>query len=174
MNEDMIDRVVRETAQAWPERDASSEEVVLRILMAGHFMAQEMEYGLLEFDLNPGEFGVLIELRLTGSPYRLTPTQLYNRLLVTSGGMTGRIDKLEKRGLVRRVPDPSDRRSVLVEITDSGLELINEAVKSQHGVEDHLVEGLTIDERQQLAPILRKLLMDIESHDCCNAPRKRS
>ena len=122
--------------------------------------------------MDPGEFGVLIELRLAGEPYKLTPTQLYNRLLVSSGGMTGRVDRLERRDLVRRMPDPNDRRSVLVELTDIGFELVEEAAKSQHSVEEHLVESLTVEERQQLVGLLRKLLLDIESHDCCEVRRK--
>ena len=94
MNEDVVCRIVRETSQAWPEYEASSLEVVLRILRAYHFIDRDLLRGEAGHELNPGEFGVLVELRLAGPPYRMTPTQLYNRSLITSGGMTGRIDRL--------------------------------------------------------------------------------
>ena len=166
MRPDIIDRVIKESSDVWPGYCAESEEVVLRLLRAFHFMDQEMTFGHSKFDLTPGEFGVLIELRLSGPPCRLTPTQLYNRLLVTSGGMTGRIDKLENREYVRRVPDPNDRRSILVELTELGTDVIDQAARSQHAVEEHLVQCLSPDERSQLTKILRKLLVDLEAHDC--------
>ncbi|MCI0841657.1 MAG: MarR family transcriptional regulator [Chloroflexi bacterium] len=170
MNTDLIDRIIRESSDVWPGYCAESEEVVLRIFRAFHFIEQEMVFGLSRFDLIPGEFGVLIELRLSGPPYRLTPTQLYNRLLVTSGGMTGRIDKLEKREYVRRIPDPNDRRSLLVELMERGKEVINEAACSQHRMEEHITQSLSPDEKGQLAKLLRKLLVDLEAHDCCSRP----
>ncbi len=163
MNEDNVSRIVREACQAWPGFEASSLEVVLRMLRAYHFLDQELIRGLVDYDVNPGEFGVLIELRLAGPPYKMTPTQLYNRLLVTSGGMTGRIDRLEKRGLLCRLPDPEDRRSILVELTEPGHELIERASHIHFRIMEHLTKGLTSEEVECLAGLLRKLLFDIES-----------
>ena len=163
MSEDIVGLRVREVCQAWPGYEASSLEVVLRILRAYHFLDQELVRGLVDYDVSPGEFGVLIELRLAGPPYKMTPTRLHNRLLVTSGGMTGRIDRLEKRGLVCRLPDPEDRRSILVELTESGLELIEVASHTHFRIMEHLTEGLTLEERNCLAGLLRKMLFDIES-----------
>ena len=163
MSEDIVGTRVEEVCQAWPEHEASSLEVVLRILRAYHFLDRELGRGLLDYGVNPGEFGVLVELRLAGPPYRLTPTQLHNRLLVTSGGVTGRIDKLQRRGLVCRSPDPEDRRSMLVELTESGLEHIEGASHTQYGNMARLTEGLTSEDRECLAGLLRKLLFDIES-----------
>ena len=163
MNEDVVGRIVRETWEEWSEYETSSLEVVLRILRAFHFIDHVLVQGETSHGLNPGEFGVLIELRLAGSPYRMTPTQLYNRSLVTSGGMTGRIDRLERRGLVCRSPDPDDRRSVLVELTDSGYELIEAAAPTHFGNMERLAEGLTSEDRECLAFLLKKLLSHIES-----------
>ena len=114
-------------------------------------------------DLAPGEFGVLFNLRLAGPPYKMTPTQLHTRLLVTSGGMTGRLDRLQRRGLLCRLPDPEDRRSILVELTESGLELIEGVAHTHLGIMEHLTEGLTLEERDCLVGLLRKLLFHIES-----------
>ena len=163
MNEDTVSRIARETCEEWSEYETSSLEVVLRILRAYHFIDRALALGETNHGLNPGEFGVLIELRLAGPPYRMTPTQLYNRSLVTSGGMTGRIDRLEARALVHRLPDPGDRRSVLVELTESGYELIEAAAPTHFGNMERLAEGLTPEDRECLAILLRKLLSHIES-----------
>ena len=163
MTEDNVSRIVREVCQAWPGYEASSLEVVLRMLRAYHFLDQELIRGLVDYEVNPGEFGALIELRLAGPPYRMTPTQLHHRLLVTSGGMTGRIDRLQKRGFVCRSPDPEDRRSILVELTERGLELIEVVAHTHFRIMEHFTEGLTLEERDCLAGLLRTLLFDIES-----------
>ena len=163
MNEDIISRIAREASQAWPGCEDSSLQVVLSIVRAFHFINQELVRGQLEYGISPPECGVLIELRLAGPPYKMTPTQLYNRLLVTSGGMTGRIDRLEKLGLLCRLPDPQDRRSILVQLTENGHELIQAAGQTHFHIMERLTEGLTSEERQCLAGLLRKLLSDIES-----------
>ena len=162
MTEDNVSRIVRESCRAWPGYEAHSLEVVLRILRAYHFFDQELVRGQVDYEVSPGEFGVLIELRLAGPPHKLTPTQLHNRLLVTSGGMTGRIDRLQGRGLVCRIPDPQDRRSILVELTESGKELIELAGQTHFRIMEHLTVGITSEERECLASLLRKLLLNIE------------
>ena len=163
MREDNVSRIVREASQAFPGHEDSSPEVVLRIVRAFHFINQELVRGQSEYGISPPECGVLIELRLAGPPYRLTPTQLYNRLLVTSGGITGRIDRLEERGLLCRMPDPEDRRSILVQLTESGHDLIEAAGQTHFRIMEHLTEGLSSEERESLAGLLRKLLVGIES-----------
>lgn len=163
MNEDIVGRIVREASQAWPGYEDSSLEVVLRLLRSYHFIDQALIRGLVDYGISPAEFGVLIELRLAGPSYKMTPTQLYSRLLVTSGGMTGRIDRLEKRGLLCRSPDPQDRRSILVELTGNGLDLIEGAAHTHYRIMEHLTEVLDSEERERLASLLRKLLLDIES-----------
>ncbi len=162
MSEDIVDRIAREASQAWPRYEDSSLEVVLRIVRAFHFINQELVRGQVDYGISPPECGVLIELRLAGPPYKLTPTQLYNRLLISSGGITGRIDRLEQRGLLRRLTDPKDRRSILVELTESGKELIESAGQTHFRIMEHLTVGLTSEERECLASLLRKLLLDIE------------
>ena len=147
MTEDNVSRIVRESCQAWPGYEAYSLEVVLRILRAYHFFDQELVRGLTDFDVSPGESGVLMELRLAGPPHKMTPTQLHNRLLVTSGGMIGRIDRLESRGLVCRSPDPEDRRSILVEFTEDGIKLIEVVAHTHLRIMEHLTAGLTLEEQ---------------------------
>ena len=165
MSEDIVGRIIREACQEWPGYEASSLEVVLRVLRAYHFIDRELIQGHVDYKVSPVEFGVLIELRLAGPPHKMTPTQLHNRLLVTSGGMTGRIDRLERRGLVCRLPDPDDRRSILVELTESGHELIGVASHTHFRIMERLAGGLTSEERECLAGLLRKLLLHIEPSD---------
>jgi len=128
-------------------------------------MDQELVRCNADYEVSRAEFSALIELRLAGPPHRMTPTQLYNCLLVTSGGITGRIDRLEGRGLVRRLHDPKDRRSILVELTESGRELIEEAAHAHFRIMEHLTEGLTSEERDCLAGLLKKLVLDLESRN---------
>ena len=108
MNEDVVGRITRKTWEEWSEYETSSLEVVLRISRAYHFIDQVLVLGETSHGLNPGDFGVLIELRRAGPPYRMTFMQLYNRSLVTSGGMTGRIDGLV--GIKYLTDDPHGRR----------------------------------------------------------------
>ena len=165
LDTDFVDRILDEMGVAWPQCETSAMAVTLRVVRAFHFVASVLEQAHAKFELDRGRFGVLLELRLAGSPYRLTPTQLYNRLLVTSGSITGRVDRLEERGLVRRVRDTDDRRSVLVELTESGLRVIDEAMDVQQRMEEHLLSTFDGEERTQLAAMLRKLLACLESHD---------
>ncbi len=105
----------------------------------------------------------IMYLRLAGPPYKMTPTELHNRLLITSGGMTGRIDRLQKRGLVCRLPDPNDRRSILVELTERGFEHIEAVARTHFRIMEHLTEGLKSEERDCLAGLLKTLLFLFES-----------
>jgi DNA-binding MarR family transcriptional regulator len=106
-----------------------------------------------------GEYLVLAALRRAGPPYRMNPTALFNSVILSSGAMTNRLDRLEEMGLVERLPDPSDRRGRLVALTDSGRNLVDSAVVDYLEDEQQLLSSLDADEREQLAGLLRKLLL---------------
>ena len=108
--------------------------------------------------LAAGEFDVLATLRRAGPPYALSPTALYDATMVTSGAMTGRIDRLEKAGWVVRAPDPEDRRGVLVSLTADGRTLIDEVVTHHVANEVQMLAGLSRQEQETLADLLGKLL----------------
>ena len=110
------------------------------------------------FGLQAGEFDVLATLRRSGSPYALTPTALYEATMVTSGAMTNRLDRLEKAGLILRGPHPNDRRGIVVQLTEKGLALIDEALTAHVANEHEILAGLSGDERQTLARLLGKLI----------------
>lgn len=108
--------------------------------------------------LQPGEFDVLATLRRSGEPYMLSPTRLYEAAMISSGGMTNRLDRLERAGLVERRPDPSDRRGKLIALTDAGKRVIDETIGRHVANEERLLSVLTEDEQQTLNALLRKLI----------------
>ncbi|MGQ8631018.1 MarR family winged helix-turn-helix transcriptional regulator [Agrobacterium sp. DKPNP3] len=115
------------------------------------------------FGLQPGEFDVLATLRRSGAPYALTPTDLYEAAMISSGSMTNRIDRLEKAQLVQRQPNPSDKRGTLVALTPQGLALIDRAVEAHVVNQEAVLAGLTKSERAELSALLEKLLGHVQN-----------
>ena len=105
---------------------------------------------------------VLATLRRGGPPYALTPTQLRNSVVLSSGAMTHRLDLLEEEGLITRTPNREDRRSVKIRLTDKGRKLIDEAIVSRFQVAKENVSPLTKIEQKQLGGLLEKLLIGRE------------
>lgn len=126
-------------------------------------MERATEETFQRYGLGVGGFDVLAALRRAGKPYRLSPTELYNSLLISSGAMTNRIDRLEETGLVERAPDPDDRRSVSVALTAKGRKMIDAAVAEHLAKEESLLSGLNVKEQKQLADLLRRLLIQFDA-----------
>ena len=118
-----------------------------------------------EADLDAGEFDVLATLLRSGPPYRLRPTELYRALMISSGGLTSRLDRLERAGLVRRAAAAGDARSVPVELTRDGRRRAEAAFTRDMAVEAELVAGLTRAEQDTLAGLLRKLVRALDDYD---------
>jgi DNA-binding MarR family transcriptional regulator len=159
---DAVDAVIGEWRRERPDLDPAAKEVAGRIVRLAPLFQQAYAEAFAPVGLKQGDYGVLVALRRAGAPYRLTPTGLARRRMMTSGGMTPVIDRLERRGLVARVPNPDDRRGSLVELTDAGREAVDEAMALHADVEQRLVAGLDDSERAQLADLLRKLLLSLE------------
>jgi len=135
--------------------------VVGRISRLAQLLQAELERIFAAHGVNGGEFDVLAALRRAGRPYRLTPTELSKAMIVTSGGMTKRLRALERRGLIRRVPDPSDGRSRAVSLTPEGKRLV-EAILPEHVAnERRLLSGLSKDECAELARLLETLAVSL-------------
>ena len=129
-------------------------------------MVREKILPLLErHGLDSGEFYVLAALRRAGAPYALRPTELYRSLMVSSGGMTDRLRRLEERGLVSRRPSADDRRSMMVELTRDGRVLIERAWREDMELENDLVASLGGEERRQLADLLERLARLLEQEE---------
>ena len=160
---DFIDHIAQQWQQERPDLDLSPTEVVGRIDRLGVYLRRAVDETLRDFDLHRGGFAVLAALRRSGAPYRLHPTELFTGLLSSSGAMTNRLDRLEAAGLVRRVSDPDDRRGVLVELTAAGRALTDQAAEAHLTNERNLLSSLTHSEQEQLASLLRTLLIVFEN-----------
>src|SRR5262245_3696579 len=128
MDRDNIDELTSQWAAQRPDIDWRVMPLVSRLILVGALMGRQIEATASEYGVNRGEGDVLFTLRRAGPPFRLSPSQLAASGLVTSGTMTNRLDRLEQRGLVRRRPNPEDRRGLDVELTAKGRRLVDEAV----------------------------------------------
>jgi DNA-binding MarR family transcriptional regulator len=118
----------------------------------------EIDAVMAAHGLERGLFDVLATLRRSGPPYRLSPSALAAATLVTTGGMTARLDRLEREGLVERLPDPGDRRAVQVQLTDAGRERVDACLTEHVANEERLLTALSARDRAQLDRLARKLL----------------
>jgi DNA-binding MarR family transcriptional regulator len=155
---DEIDRLVAEWNRERPDLDVSASHTLTRITRLALLQAQSFAAVFERHGLTWGEHLVLAALRRSGPPFRMTPTMLFSSLLLSSGAMTNRLDRLEEMGLVRRLPDPNDRRGRLVELTPKGRRVVDKAVVDHIADEDKLIAPLSRPERERLAVLLRKLL----------------
>jgi DNA-binding MarR family transcriptional regulator len=137
-------------------------EVIGRILRVAHLADARIRKVLREEGLDRGGLDVLATLRRSAPPYQLTPTRLYQELVITSGAMTHRIDALVRAGLVERIADPADRRSTLVGLTDRGRELAGRAMAAHMRCEAAMTRSLPPAEREALAALLARLLHGME------------
>jgi DNA-binding MarR family transcriptional regulator len=137
-------------------------QVTARISRIALHVARLQEASFGNFGLNRGEVGVLSALRLAGPKQQLSPTRLFKGLMLSSAGITSRLDRLERRGYVKRTRHPEDRRGVIVELTDAGREVLDQAVGADIDGERDLVAALSAAERRSLAALLKKLLASLE------------
>lgn len=135
--------------------------IVGRIQRAAAAMRPLLDATHAESGLQGDSFDVLASLRRAGPPYELSPTELYREMMLSSGAMTARIDKLESAGLVTRKADPNDRRGTRVRLTAKGKALIDAAAERHVANEERLMSALTSREAQQLNELLRKLLVHL-------------
>ncbi|MFD8762874.1 MarR family winged helix-turn-helix transcriptional regulator [Streptomyces mirabilis] len=158
--QDPVDAIIEQWATVRPDLDTAAMEVFGRVFRLARTMGDRMEKAYAPYGISRGEFDVLATLRRSDAPYTLSPRQLSATLMLTTGGMTGRLDKLERAGLLRRSPDPHDRRGLQVTLTDKGLRLIDEAVGAGLAVQTEALAHLDEERAGQLAALLRELLMD--------------
>jgi DNA-binding MarR family transcriptional regulator len=156
---DRADVAIEQWARERPDLPSLPMAVLGRLsdaaerVMRDHFNPLFADAGL-----QPGEFDVLATLRRSGDPYMLSPTRLYEAAMISSGGMTNRIDRLERAGLVERRPDPNDRRGRLIALTDAGRRVVDETITRHVANEERLLSVLTTAEQEKLNGLLRKLI----------------
>lgn len=167
VKEDEIDRIVHQWNRERPELDVSVTHILQRISRL--YLLQSTSFAAVfeRYDITVGEFEVLAALRRSGPPYQMSPTQLVHAVVLSSGAMTNRIDRVEALGLVERLPDPGDRRGTLVALTREGRQAVDAALVAHLANEEHLLGALSSAERGTLARLLRKLLLSepFAAHD---------
>jgi DNA-binding MarR family transcriptional regulator len=160
---DEVDDIVAAWHAERPDLDVEPLQVLSRISRLARHLDRARRAAFASHGLEPWEFDVLSALRRQGPPYQLTPGALLRATLVTSGTMTNRIDRLADARLVRRLPDPQDRRGVLVTLTAEGQQRADEALADLVLSEYDLLNGLGPADRRTLADLLRVLLAPLDA-----------
>jgi DNA-binding MarR family transcriptional regulator len=170
-SEDHIDRFLKRVAELPREVmiDLEVEGIVDRIGGINRRIKRGMEATLHEHGLSHPDWQVLTSLRL-GHTHRSSPGALAGELELSSGAMTSRLDRLEKEGLVKRLPDPEDRRGVVVELTEKGRDAWDTAASVQARKERFFASALSKDEQVELNALLRKLMIAFEQREEPDAP----
>jgi DNA-binding MarR family transcriptional regulator len=160
---DHVDRFLDEIRAELPaDLDLEVEGIVDRINGINWRIRKMLDETLDQYDLSSGDWKVLCSLHWKGKPHRRSAGELARIADLSSGAMTNRLDQLEQAGLVKRLPDPDDRRGVLVELTPKGLRLHREAIGVQAEKEAMLAEALTDREKTQLNDLLRRVMLVLE------------
>ena len=160
---DEVDRIVAAWNTQRPDLDFSPLEVLSRVDRLSRLLDRARRDVFRRSDLEPWEWDVLSALRRAGSPFQLSPKQLLQQTLVSSGTMTNRIDRLVGRRLVRREADPDDGRSVFVILTDDGRVRVDAAITRLVDAEATLLSALPRGDRERLAVLLRKLSLSFDA-----------
>ena len=159
--QDALDRILDQWRRERPDLDCSPMGIIGRISQVQREVHLAQRATFARHGLDVPSFDVLAALRRAGPPYQLTPTALMRTALVTSGAITQRLDRLEERGLITRQRSRDDGRAVVVSLTDAGREALDAALPEHLDTERKLLEGLSDDDREQLAGLLRRFLLGL-------------
>jgi DNA-binding MarR family transcriptional regulator len=158
---DGVDAILEQWRRERPDLDHSPIGVVGRVSRLARAIESRLEPVYREHGLEPGWHDVLATLRRSGPDYRLRPTDLTNATMLTSSGMTKRLDKLEAAGLITRAHDPADRRGTLIALTPRGRELIDALTEAHLANERRILAALSETEQRELANLLRRLQLGL-------------
>jgi DNA-binding MarR family transcriptional regulator len=162
---DEVDRIVEAWERERPDLNFAPLQVLSRVSRLTRHLERARRQAFTRSKLESWEFDVLAALRRAGSPYMLSPKQLLQQTLVSSGTMTNRIDRLVAAGLVERRMDPRDGRGILVEMTPMGLTRVDAAITRLVDAEAELLSGLSTSDRARLAALLRTLSLGFDEQD---------
>ena len=160
--QDEVDRLVQAWQRERSDLDLRPMEVLSRVSRLSHHLDRARRQAFTDHGIESWEFDVLAALRRAGAPYELSPGRLLRETLVTSGTMTNRVDRLEDRGLVQRMPDPADRRGVHVRLTPRGKERVDAALADLLSREQELLSALSEPDQEALSDLLRRLVAPFE------------
>ncbi|MRH87773.1 MarR family transcriptional regulator [Nocardia sp. SYP-A9097] len=160
---DAVDSITAQWQRERPDLNLEAMAIIGRLGRLSIVAGRQIEEVFGAHGLQRGEFDVVAALRRSGEPYELNPSVLADTLMLSRAGMTGRLDRLEKAGLVRRIADAGDRRAVRVALTDRGLDLIDQLITEHVENETRMLSVLSAQDRRALDRITRVLLAQLES-----------
>ncbi|UTV29469.1 MarR family winged helix-turn-helix transcriptional regulator [Photobacterium atrarenae] len=160
---DAVDAIISQWQNERPDLSLGAMATFGRLKRCSVLSQPMLDNTFSKFGLSGWEFDVLATLRRSGAPYRLAPTTLFSTLMITSGTMTHRMKRLESSGLIERLPNPNDARSMLVQLTDKGLDLIEKAVSAHVNNMESRLEALDATQKAKLDEGLKVLLSVLES-----------
>lgn len=163
--EDQIDRARMQWRKERPELDTSPMEVFARLSRAQHLAQRVITGTLAEHGLTLAGFDVLASLRRSGPPYRCTPSELARISLLSTGGVTFRLDRLQNAGLIERERDEHDRRVTYSMLTRKGLKVINAALSAHFENEDRQLAPISLSDQETLGSLLRQLEAVLSTSD---------
>lgn len=161
-SEDHVDEILAQWQRERPDLDVAALGLYGRLFRLVHLSDGLLTEGVARYGLQPGWFDLLAALRRAGPPYELNPTNLMSATLLSSSGMTKRLDRMTEAGLIERRHDPRDRRGTLVRLTRRGKSVIDRAVNTHVANENRLLGSLTAGERRTLDDLLKRLLVHVE------------
>ncbi|WP_246238009.1 MarR family winged helix-turn-helix transcriptional regulator [Pseudomonas akapageensis] len=162
---DAVDAILEQWRRERPDLDVTPMGTIGRIKRSAALLQRELDIVFSAFGLTAWEFDVLATLRRSGAPYCMAPTALFSALMITSGTMTRQLQQLELAGRVSRTPNPRDARSMLVQLTPAGLELIDRAVTAHVANEARILSPIQAAELTELDARLSELLAVLEPRD---------
>jgi DNA-binding MarR family transcriptional regulator len=162
---DGIDERRAQWTRELPDLDTAGMAVIGRMRWITLQLRPPIEAIFARHGLDSGEFDVISTLRRAGPPYRLRPTELFRSLMISSGGLTARLDRLAKAGLVTRESAPDDARSLLVTLTPQGRALAEAAFREDMAFESNVLCALDAEELQSFEVLLRKLVASLQPEE---------
>ncbi|MEO9969850.1 MAG: MarR family transcriptional regulator [Hyphomonadaceae bacterium] len=159
---DRVDALLDSWRAELPGAGADALHIVGRIQFLGNRYESDANQSLKQFGIKYTDFDVLGTLRRIGAPYKLSPTQLCESVLITSGAMTAALDRLERAGLIHRMPDPNDRRVKVAVLTEKGLTIVEQAAMERFAAAQKTIEHLDESEQAELTRLLRKLVVEAD------------
>jgi DNA-binding MarR family transcriptional regulator len=172
MQRDSVDRHIEHWIQEIPDLDPLVEGVTTRMQMLVKHLKQQRRATIEARELEEHEYDTLHMLGGVGPDHQAGPTEIATWLHMSPAAITGRLDALERRGLVRRLPSPDDRRKVLVELTAAGRRIWRAAGSEQGAEEARILAALDHDEQVQLSAFLRRMLLVIDRPELLSTPKE--
>lgn len=160
---DHVDEILQQWNRERPDIDVTGMAIIGRLSRLDKVIRSRLNTVFAQHGLESWEFDVLATLLRSGDPHRLTPGQLLEAMMITSGTMTNRIDRLERRGLVKRMKSPDDGRQILVTLTPTGLDTVDAALIDHAANELAIINTLNPAQRAQLTHLLRTLSRTLET-----------